>query len=145
MARLGDALARAGFAALLYWSPVMRDERLDPQDAQDLALAYAWLTQLPEVDPLRSGLVGTCVGGAFALLAAVQEPVRDRVAFIVAFAPFSSMWTLAADIVSATRRRGESREPWPVDPLTRRVFIRSMTAGLDPTEAGWLQTRGRAD
>lgn len=27
---LGKALARAGFAALLYWSPAMRDFRLDP-------------------------------------------------------------------------------------------------------------------
>src|SRR5690348_10962781 len=34
--RLGSALARAGFAALLYWSPAMRDFRLDPSDAENI-------------------------------------------------------------------------------------------------------------
>src|SRR5436305_489076 len=35
--RLGKALARAGFAALLYWSPAMRDFRLDPVDISTVA------------------------------------------------------------------------------------------------------------
>jgi hypothetical protein len=37
--RLGEALARSGFAALLYWSPAMRDFRLDPTDVADIASA----------------------------------------------------------------------------------------------------------
>ena len=36
--RLGEALARSGFAALLYWSPTMRDFRLDPDDVENIAL-----------------------------------------------------------------------------------------------------------
>src|SRR5215216_4801769 len=58
---LGKALARAGFAALLYWSPAMRDFRLDPDDVENIALAYQWLIQRADVDPSRSGLLGTCV------------------------------------------------------------------------------------
>src|SRR5919206_559278 len=38
--RLGAALARAGFAALMYWSPTMRDRRLDAEDSENIALAY---------------------------------------------------------------------------------------------------------
>src|SRR5919201_1764452 len=68
--RLGEALARAGFAALLYWSPAMRDFRLDPADVEDVASAYDALLARPDVDGARSGLPGTCVGGAFALMAA---------------------------------------------------------------------------
>src|SRR6188472_987279 len=34
--RLQEALARAGFASLLYWSPAMRDFRLDPTDVWNL-------------------------------------------------------------------------------------------------------------
>ncbi|MCC6792006.1 MAG: hypothetical protein IT336_09980 [Thermomicrobiales bacterium] len=41
--RLGDALARAGLATLLYWSPAMRDLRLDPGDIEGVAAAYRWL------------------------------------------------------------------------------------------------------
>ena len=137
--RLGAALARSGFAALLYWSPALRDLRLDPADIEQLALAYRWLIDQPSIDPSRSGFIGTCVGGAFALMAAADSAIRDQVAFVAAFAPYASLWTLARDVASGTRRGAAAREPWAVDPLTRRVFVRSMTALLEPTEAAVLR------
>jgi hypothetical protein len=133
--RLGEALARSGFAALIYWSPAMRDLRLDPEDVPLIAAAYERLLVHPAVDPERSGLLGTCVGGGFALLAAAHPSIRDRVSFVAAFAPYSSMWTLARDIASSSRLVGELREPWPVDQLTRRVFVHSMTGLLEPDQA----------
>ena len=140
VAILGKALARAGFAALLYWSPAMRDFRLDPEDVENIALAYHWLIEQPYVDPARSGLLGTCVGGAFALMAAASPVIRDRVAFMAAYAPYSSMGTFARDIASATRSSGDGREPWRVDPLTRKVFVHSVTAWLEPGEAERLRS-----
>jgi hypothetical protein len=136
---LGKALALAGFAALLYWSPAMRDFRLDPADVENIALAYHWLIEQPEVDPARSGLLGTCVGGAFALMAAASPLVRERVAFLSAYAPYASMITFAHDIASASRTGEAGREPWPVDPLTRKVFVYSLTAWLAPDEANRLR------
>src|SRR5512134_617664 len=79
--RLGEALARAGYAALLYWSPAMRDFRLDPADIEDIASAYQALIDRQEIDETRSGLLGTCVGGAFALMAAASPSIRNRVHF----------------------------------------------------------------
>src|SRR5215208_8333281 len=75
--RLGEALARSGFAALLYWSPSMRDFRLDPADVDDIAAAYEALLARADIDGSRSGLLGTCVGGAFALMAAASPRIRD--------------------------------------------------------------------
>jgi dipeptidyl aminopeptidase/acylaminoacyl peptidase len=138
---LGRALARSGFAALLYWSPAMRDFRLEPEDVGDIALAYRWLIERPDVDPRRSGLLGTCVGGSFALMAAAHPLVRDRIAFVAEWAAYSSMWTFAQDIASATRPTEGSREPWQVDPLTRKVYVHSMTAVLDPSEADLLRAK----
>jgi hypothetical protein len=137
---LGKALARAGFAALLYWSPAMRDFRLDPEDVENIASAYHWLIEQPYVDPVRSGLLGTCVGGSFALMAAASPCIRDRIAFLAAYAPYSSMWTFAHDIASATRSCGARREPWRIDPLTRKVFVHSLTALLQPGEAEQLRS-----
>ena len=137
---LGKALARAGLVALLYWSPAMRDFRLDPDDVENIALAYRWLLERPDVDPARSGLLGTCVGGSFALMAATSPLIRDRVAFLAAYAPYSSMWTFARDIASATRPCGDGREPWQVDPLTRKVFVHSVIALLEPDEAERLRS-----
>lgn len=140
VARLGAALARAGFAAPLHWSPAMRDLRFDPDDVANLALAYRWLIGRPDVDPARSGFLGTCVGGAFGLMAAADPRIRDHVAFVAAYAPYASMWTLARDITSATRPCGATREPWAVDPLTRRVYVRSLTDHLVATEAALLRS-----
>jgi dipeptidyl aminopeptidase/acylaminoacyl peptidase len=136
---LGRALARSGFAALLYWSPAMRDFRLDPEDVQDVALAYQWLIDRADVDPSRSGMLGTCVGGSFALMAAATPIVRDRVGFVAEWAAYSSMWTFARDIASATRSVEGSRQPWQVDPLTRKVYVHSMTAVLQSSEAELLR------
>src|SRR5688572_20069673 len=137
--RLKAALARFGFVALIHWSPAMRDRRLVPEDRDNIAAAYDYLVQRPDVDPRRSGLYGTCVGGSFALLAAAHPSIRDRVAFVGAFAPYSSMWTLARDIASRTRSNGRAIEPWAVDPLTRDVFVRSVTDTLVPREAERLR------
>jgi dipeptidyl aminopeptidase/acylaminoacyl peptidase len=136
---LGRALARAGFAALLYWSPAMRDFRLDPDDVGDIALAYRSLIERSDVDPERSGLLGTCVGGSFALMTAAHPLVRDRVAFVAEWAGYASMWTFAQDIASATRPLNGIREPWNVDPLTRKVYVHSMTAVLETPEAEMLR------
>lgn len=139
--RLGAALARSGLAALLYWSPAMRDVRLDPEDIEGIALAYEWLIERPFIDVSRSGLIGTCVGGSFALMAAAQPAIRERVAFVAAWAPYSSMWTLARDIASAAV--GDAvRAPWPVDQLTRKVYVRSLTALLPHAEAERLRSAG---
>src|ERR1700752_4916763 len=99
---LGKALAPAGFATLLYWSPAMREFRLDPEDVENIPLAYQWLIEQPYVDPTRSGLLGTCVGGSFALMAAASPLIRDHVAFISAYAPYYSLWTFARDVASST-------------------------------------------
>jgi hypothetical protein len=140
VARLGEALARSGFAALLYWSPAMRDFRLDPGDIADIASAYNHLVAQPGITTAGSGLIGTCVGGAFAVMAAADSHIRDRVAFVCAYAPYASMWTLARDIASATRWRDGAREPWSVDPLTRKVYLHSITALLEADEAAQLRS-----
>jgi hypothetical protein len=137
--RLQEALARAGFASLLYWSPAMRDFRLDPADVENLAMAYEWFIDQDSVDPSRSGMIGTCVGGAFVLMAAAQEQIRDRIGFVGAFAPYASMRTFAEDIATATRPRDGEREPWAVDPLTRKVYVYSLTEHLEPAEAERLR------
>jgi hypothetical protein len=137
--RLGEGLARSGFAALLHRSTTMRDLRLDPGDIPELADAYETLIRQPYVDASRSGMLGVCVGGSFALMAAASPRIRDRVKFVFAYAPYSSMWTLAADIASGTRTLGDARETWDVDPLTWQTYVRSITDWLRPEEARRLR------
>ena len=137
--RLGAALARSGFVALIYWSAAMRDCRLDPADGDNLASAFQFLLRTRSVDPARSGLIGTCVGASFALIAAGHPTIRDQVAFVGAFAPYSSLETLTQAIASRTRFYERSSQHWVVDPLTWTVYVRTLTATLAPGEAERLR------
>jgi fermentation-respiration switch protein FrsA (DUF1100 family) len=138
--RFAAALARSGFAALLYRSQAMGDLRLDPDDVESIALAYQWLLKQAYVDPTRSGMIGLCVGGSFALMAAASPLIRDSIAFVGALAPYASMMTLARDVCTSTRARGKVRESWQVDPLTRKVYVRTLTALLEQREAELLSS-----
>jgi hypothetical protein len=138
--RLGSALARSGFAALLYRSPLMENYRLDPEDVGNVAAAFHHLIEQPFIRGERSGIFGTCVGGAFALLAAAHQAIRDRVAFVGAFAPYASMRNLALEIACSTRMYDQASEPWQVDPLTRKVYVHSLTALLQESEADRLRS-----
>ena len=138
--RLGTALARSGFATLIVWSADMRSLRISPADTAHLVSAYQWLTAQPYVDPSRSGLLGTCVGAGFSLLAAAQPEVRDRVSFVSCFAPFGSLRSLALDIGSGTTEIDGIRRRWEVDQLSRHVYVRTVTADLPADEAERLES-----
>ena len=139
--RLGAALAQSGFAALLFQSPHMQDYRLDPEDIGNVAAAYDYLIEQPYVRAERSGLLGTCVGGGFVLLAAAHPAIRDKVRFVAAFAPFASMQHLAPEIASSRCVYDDNDEYWPVDQLTRKVFIHSLTEVLDEDEREALREK----
>lgn len=138
--RLGTALARRGFVALIVWSADMRSLRISAHDTGLLASAFEWLLAQPNVDSERCGFLGTCVGGGFALAAAARPDIRDRVAFVTCFAPFGSLRSLALDIGSGTTEVDGIRHPWNVDQLSRHVYARTLTAGLDAAEAELLET-----
>jgi dienelactone hydrolase len=133
--RFAAALARSGFVALIYWSPAMQVRELDPSDGAGLAAAFEHMLGLPGVDPSRCGLVGTCVGASFALLAAAEPSISDRVAFVGAFAPYASLETLTRSIATRTA----DGRPWSIDPLTWTAYVRALTAELPPDEADRLR------
>jgi hypothetical protein len=72
-------------------------------------------------------------------MAASHPHIRDRISFLSAYAPYSSLWTFARDVASATTSFGDECEPWQIDPLTRKVFVHSMTSFLEPGEAEWFR------
>jgi hypothetical protein len=137
--QMGAALARAGFAALLYWSPGMRDLQIQPSDVDELVAAYEALLRQPGVDPERSGLTGVCIGGSFSLIAAADPAIRDRVGFVCAYAPYASMRSVAVDVASGCRHLSEGLEPWDVDPLTWTVYVQAVTGWLPAMDAELLR------
>lgn len=77
------SLARAGFAVLAPRMPGFRQLRVRPADAREIADAFAYAAGRPELAPgERAGLFAFSYAAGPALLAALEEDIRDRVRFV---------------------------------------------------------------
>ncbi len=132
--RLGEALARSNMATLFYWSPIMADGRMEPEDVHNLVAAFQYLADQDFVDPERVGIGGFCVGASYSIMAAAQEPIRDQVVFVNAFGPYFHMPDLLTSIASRTRSYDGLVQPWQPDKLTREVFVTHVTKDLPANE-----------
>lgn len=140
---LASALARAGFAVMLHWSPTMGlQNNIDPGEIENLVWAFQYLLEQDFVDRERAGMGGFSVGGSFALVAAADPRIRDDVVFINAFGAYYNAQDLFLQIASRTRFYQGDQEPWDFDPLTWRVFANELieTVG-DPAEREQLRQR----
>jgi carboxymethylenebutenolidase len=70
-----DLYDTAGPRALCIARTMLALRRKDGAAFADLEAARAWLAARHEVDPTRTGVVGFCMGGGFALLYAVRAPL----------------------------------------------------------------------
>ena len=138
--RLGEALARSNMATMFYWSPIMADGRMEPEDIHNLVAAYQFLSSQDFIDPSRVGIGGFCVGASYSIMAAAQEPIREQVAFVNAFGPYFHLPDLLASITSQTRTYGDDVQPWKPDKLSREVYVTHMTKDLPGNERDMLRT-----
>jgi len=77
-------LARAGFAVLAPELAGFRQLRVRPADAREIADAFAYLASRPELAPGgRAGMFAFSYSVGPAILAALEDDIRDRVRFVV--------------------------------------------------------------
>jgi len=77
-------LARVGFAVLTPEIKGFRELRIRPSDAREIADAFAYLSSRPELAPAgRAGLFAFSYSVGPALLAALDEDIREQVRFVV--------------------------------------------------------------
>ena len=131
---LGNALARSNMVSLWYWSPAMMEKRMEPGEIDNLVAAFDYLASQEYVDQQRIGMGGFCVGASFTLMAASQEAVRDRVAFVNAFGPYFDMRDLLKAITSKSQFYADETGPWDPDHLTREVYVLHLTQDLPSEE-----------
>ena len=141
--KLGDALARAGFAVMLHWSPTMGlQSNIDPNEIESLVWAFQHLRSREFVDQRRAGMGGFSVGGSLAMVAAADPRIRDHVVFINSFGAYYDAQDLFLQIASSNSFYEGHHEPWEVDQLTRLVFTNEMIESLEhPAERELLEFR----
>ncbi len=81
LVNFADALARAGYAALVPDFVNMRDFRVRPSDIDELVASYEYLESRPDIDASRIGLFGFSYAGGLSVLAASDPRIADRVRF----------------------------------------------------------------
>ena len=129
---LGQALARAGFAVMYYWSPTMGEQaQIDAGEIANIVAAFERLRRQEFVDPRRVGLAGFSVGASFALVAAADPRIAADIAFVNAFGGYYDTQDLLVQIAAGRAIYADGEAPWEVDKLTRRVYDNMLNGALD--------------
>ena len=127
---LGKGLARAGMVVMIPWSETQIEQRIAPDDVDNLVRAFQHLRTLDIVDPERVGMGGICVGASMATVAAQDDRIRDQVRFVNFFAGYYDAADLARAIATNSRFGEDYVVPWRPDKLTRRVFSYHLIDGV---------------
>ena len=94
------------------------------------------------MDRERVGLGGFCVGASFALVAAADAGIRDRVYFVNALGPYYDAETLLLQTASRTVVYDGESTQWEPDQLTTRVLTNELIETLEnPRDADLLTRR----
>ena len=128
---LGKALGSAGFVTMFHWSPTMALQyNIDLAELENLVWAFQYLREQPFVDQKQVGMGGFCVGASFALVAASDARIRDKVVFVNAFGPYYDAHQLLLQLSSRSRFYQDQREAWEPDHLTVRVLANELIETL---------------
>ena len=110
---LGNALSRANFVVMYQWSPTVGiSKNIDPAELEEVVSGFQYLEQQDYVDPGRIGLGGFCIGASFALVAAADPRIRDRVNFVNALGPYFDAEELLLQAASRTVVYDGVRTEW---------------------------------
>ena len=137
---LGNALASAGYVTMFHWSPTMAlRANIDIAELNNLVWAYQYLAEREYVEEDRVGLGGFCVGASFALVAAADPRISDRVHFVNAFGPYFDAGELLKQAASRTVVYDEKITPWEPDKLTLKVLANELIETIeDPADVDIL-------
>jgi hypothetical protein len=84
MVAFATTLARAGFAVVVPELAGYRQLRIRPSDAREIVEAFAWVSRQPELAPDgRAGMFAFSYSVGPAVLAALEDDIREQVRFIV--------------------------------------------------------------
>ncbi len=81
LTNFADALARAGYVALVPEFINLKEFHVRPSDVDEMVGSYEYLERLPDVNPDRVGFFGFSYAGGLAVLAANSPRISERVRF----------------------------------------------------------------
>jgi pimeloyl-ACP methyl ester carboxylesterase len=138
---LADGIARTGVVAVVAESEALLAGEIRLEEVDNLVALFQHLEQQPRVDPTRIGFAGFCVGAVLELLAAGDERIADRVAYVNAFSVYANGLDVVRAVLARSMPGPGGPVPWEPSPLTREVFTRHVIALLPSPRDRALVTR----
>lgn len=123
---LAEALARSGVVVMVPWSEAMTQKRVEAADVDNLVRAFEYLAAHEAVDGERLGMAGFCVGASFALAAAQDERVRERVSVFNSFGGYYDARDLMAAVIARQRFYEDDVRAWQPADLSVEVVRRHL-------------------
>ena len=135
LVRLGDGFARIGIVTLIPESPSLKAGKISEEEIEEIIAAFDLLSELDYVDPDRVGVAGFCIGASMAMLAAQDERIRDRIAFINNFDGYLNLEEYVLSIATRSIKpepasAGEERATWDPAPNVTRILVDHLVATL---------------
>ena len=135
LVRLGDGFARIGIVTLIPESPHLKAGKISEEEVEELIAAFDLLSELEYVDPDRVGVAGFCIGASMAMIAAQDERIRDRIAFINNFDGYLNMEEYVLSIATRSIKPEPAssdgqRDPWEPAPNVTRILVDHLVATL---------------
>ncbi len=113
-------LARAHFAVLVPDIPSLREQRVHSGNIREVAEAFAWLVERPELTPEgRAGIVAMSYASGPAILASMRPETEDRVQFILAIGGY---YDLPEVLIFFTTGYFRINEEWKYLEHSKRVI-----------------------
>lgn len=138
-------LARARFGVLVPDLPSLRELRVNPGNIDEVAEAFAWLTEQEALTPEgRAGIVAFSYAAGPALLAALQPEIRRQVRFVMAVGGYHDLEQVLTFFTTGWYRKdGEWRYLEPNE-YGKWVFVLSNAERLsDPADRQILKAMAR--
>lgn len=134
-------LARARFAVLAPELPGFRELRIHPADARIVADAFAYLAGRADLAPAgRAGLAAFSYGVGPALLAALEEDVRERVRFVVGVGGYHDLTRAARYLTTGYFQAGERRLYLAPDDYGKLVLLSTARFYVEASNARTLES-----
>ena len=123
---LAEALARSGVVVMVPWSEAMTQKKVEAAEVDNLVRAFEYLAAHEAVDGDRLGMAGFCVGASFALAAAQDERVSERVSVFNSFGGYYDARDLMAAVIARQRFYEDDVRAWQPADLSVEVVRRHL-------------------
>lgn len=123
---LAEALARSGVAVMVPWSEAMTQKKVEAGEVDNLVRAFEYLAAHEAVDGDRLGMAGFCVGASFALAAAQDERISERVSVFNSFGGYYDARDLMAAVIARQRFYENDVRAWQPADLSVEVARRHL-------------------